>query len=100
MHPLSRLDDGVFQIFLLCGNVLHYCIAHISLGLKTGSHINMPGVELIACTAYRLEPLVTGSYNNLDGKVIEEGPLQAQVFPTMYCLFSAKISSSLSPPHK
>jgi len=90
----------VFQILLVRGNVSRYRMARILLGLETGSHINMPGVELIACTAYRLEPLVAGSYNDLDGEVIEEGPLQAQVFPAAYRLFSAKVSSSSSPLHK
>ena len=56
-------------------------MAMILLGLDSGGHANMPGVEFIRCTAYRLEPITTGSFNDLDGEVIESGPVQAHVLP-------------------
>lgn len=41
----------------------------------------MDGAEFISCTAYRLEPISEGSYNDLDGEVIESGPVQGIVMP-------------------
>jgi sphingosine kinase len=41
----------------------------------------MPCVEFIQCTAYRLEPITPGSFNDLDGEVVEPGPIQAAVLP-------------------
>jgi sphingosine kinase len=60
----------------------------ILLALETGGHIGMSGVEFIKCTAYRLEPISTGSFNDLDGEVIEAGPIQGKVLPQalqVYC---------------
>ena len=48
----------------------------------------MPGVEIIECTAYRLEPITSGSFNDLDGEVIEAGIVQGSVLPgaiQVYC---------------
>jgi hypothetical protein len=41
----------------------------------------MAGVEFIKCEAYRLEPITPGSFNDLDGEVIEAGPVQGCVLP-------------------
>ena len=41
--------------------------------------MGMSGVEFIKCSAYRLEPITKGSFNDLDGEVIEPGPIQAAI---------------------
>lgn len=41
--------------------------------------MGMSGVEFIKCSAYRLEPITKGSFNDLDGEVIESGPIQAAI---------------------
>jgi sphingosine kinase len=82
--PPSHMQDGVFQIMLLRAgnrNVGRLSIATVLLSLASGSHATHPAVEFVECVAYRLEPLVEGSYNDLDGEVIESGPVQAQVMP-------------------
>lgn len=61
-------------------------LAKILIGLETGASATMPGVEYIKCSAYRLEP--TDGINDLDGEVIESGPVQAKVMPgamNIYC---------------
>ena len=55
-------------------------MAKILIGLETGSHANYPEVEFIPCTAFRLEP-ASESINDLDGEVIESGPVQGRVLP-------------------
>ena len=60
----------------------------ILLAIESGGHVNMHGVEFIECTAYRLEPISPGSFNDLDGEVIESGPVQGLVLPAAiraYC---------------
>jgi diacylglycerol kinase family enzyme len=63
-------------------------MARILLGLETGSHADLPQAEFIECSAYRLEPITEGSYNDLDGEVIETGPIQGMVMPGAMKVFS------------
>ena len=42
----------------------------------------MDAVEFFKCSAYRLEPISSGSFNDLDGEVVESGPIQAYVLPS------------------
>jgi sphingosine kinase len=113
--PSSKLDDGVFQILVirydrtvlftlqpahttpnslrlndlrLCRkkNVSRLDVVKMMLGLGDGKHADHPGAEFIACTAYRLEPTVP-SINDLDGEVVEEGPVQGKVKPSAMKVF-------------
>jgi sphingosine kinase len=80
--PDSRLDDGVFRIMLVRGSrISRIQMSRILLSLESGKHVYLDGVEFIECVAFRLEPLVAGSFNDLDGEVIESGPVQACVLP-------------------
>ena len=81
------MQDGVFQILVVRGQISRYRMARILLGFEDGSHENMPGVEWIECTAFRLEPLTEGSFNDLDGEAIESGPIQARVMPSAMQVF-------------
>jgi diacylglycerol kinase family enzyme len=68
----------------------------ILFGLVGGRHVNMPGVEWIQCTAYRLDP-VTGNnirttYNDIDGERVVPGPVQGYVRPKAIQYF-------ISPPN-
>ena len=90
--PPSHIQDGVFQIMLLrAGNehVGRWSIASVLLSLASGSHATHPAVEFVECVAYRLEPLAEGSYNDLDGEVIDSGPVQARVMPGALQVFGA-----------
>ena len=85
--PNSSLHDGIFQVFIVRSSVSRFRLARILLGFESGSHVDMPGVEFIECTAYRLEPLAPGSVNDLDGEPIEEGPIQGYVLPAAWRVF-------------
>lgn len=69
--PISRLE----QIKIL-------------LAIDTGRHIDNDKCEMYECVAFRLEPLVEGSHNDLDGEKIEDGPIQAHVQPAGMLFFS------------
>lgn len=52
------------------------------LKLETGRHIECEDAEVVRCVAYRLEQLSNNSHNDLDGELIEPGPIQARVIPS------------------
>ena len=62
-------------------NISRLRLALILLAMENGGHVDMHGVEFIQCTAYRLEPITPGSFNDLDGEVVEAGPIQGTVLP-------------------
>jgi sphingosine kinase len=82
--PPSRLHDGLFQIMIVRrGGLSRYNMIKWLLSLDHhGSHTNCDITEIIECVAWRLEPLTEGSYNNLDGEVVESGPIQGRVLPS------------------
>lgn len=84
--PLSRLQDGVIRIFIVRKPISRYRAICMLLAMDSGKHIEMEGAEYITCTAYRLEP--EGSYNDLDGELIESGPVQAHVIPGVLNVFA------------
>ncbi len=76
----------IHSLFSVCysfcrGSVSRLRMALIALAMEHGGHIDMPCVEFIECTAYRLEPITPGSFNDLDGEVVEPGPIQAAIIP-------------------
>jgi len=79
--PQCKLNDGVFHIMVVRGNVSRLRLALILLSMEHGGHVGMNGVEFIECSAYRLEPITKGSFNDLDGEVIEDGSIQAAISP-------------------
>eukprot|EP00536_Pseudo-nitzschia_multiseries_P003328 jgi/Psemu1/252532/estExt_Genewise1Plus.C_510017 len=86
--PPCKLIDGIFHIMIVRGNVSRLRLACILLSMEHGGHYGMNGVEFVKCSAYRLQPITGGSFNNLDGEIIESGPVQASVLPSSvkaYC---------------
>lgn len=69
------------------GHVTRFRLALIALTMAQGGQVDMPCVEFIQCTAYRLEPITPGSFNDLDGEVVEPGPIQATVLPRAMQVF-------------
>ena len=69
-------------------NTSRLAMTKILLGLDlSGSHVNVPQAEFVQCTAYRLEPMVDRYINNLDGEVVEQGPIQGKVLPSAMKVF-------------
>jgi sphingosine kinase len=88
--PKSTLDDGVFRAFIIRGNVSRFQLIKCLLHLDTGGHIDQDCVEYIECVAYRLEPTAPGSYNDIDGEKVEDGPIQAHVIRGCMRVFAGK----------
>ena len=73
--PPKRFGDGVFHVMLMRRrNCTRYRLARVLLGYTTGSHVDLPGLEWITCTAYEWIPEKADvSFNDLDGEVVERG---------------------------
>lgn len=91
--PNSEIQDGVFKIWVVRGNVSRFRMALILIGLETGAHIDYPQCEFIDCCAFRLDPIRPGR-SVLDGELIEEGPVQVKVLPASMNVFCHVTSNS------
>jgi sphingosine kinase len=100
--PSSRLQDGLFQIMIVRrGGLSRFKMIKWLLSLDDhSSHMNCDITEMIECMAWRLEPLTERSYNNLDGEVIESGPIQGRVLPSGIRTFGDSVHQKQSdyPP--
>jgi len=85
--PDSKLDDGIFRIMIIREPCPRLELAKIMIGLENASHVSSKNAEFIKCVAFRLEQISPGSYNDLDGEVIEAGPVQAHVMPSAMNIF-------------
>lgn len=80
--PGKRLDDGKFTI-LAIQDISRCALIDILLGMDSGKHIDNPAVKTYRASAYRLEPLVNEGLFSLDGEVVEYGPIQGAIRPSM-----------------
>lgn len=85
--PESTFDDGLFRIFIVRGHVTRLQLIRMLLSLESGGHRHLPGAEFIDCVAYRLEPQSPGSFNDIDGEAVEDGPIQGVVQPQTMQIF-------------
>jgi len=90
--PDSELQDGIFRIFIIREPCSRLELAKILLSLENASHVSYKRAEFIECVAFRLEPITLGSFNDLDGEVIEAGPIQARVLPAATNIFTGSMN--------
>lgn len=100
--PSSTLDDGLFYIIFIRSSCTRYNLLKFLLQLEYGTHIHVDGVEIIPCVAFRIEPIREEgaiswkSFNDVDGEVVEHGPIQAVVNPSAALFFANVVDSSSS----
>ena len=82
VSPDSRLADGKFRILLARSSAGRANLVRSFLSFEDGSHVKQSWVEIVECTAFRLEPQTTNSHVALDGEEIEYGVVQAKVEPS------------------
>jgi sphingosine kinase len=80
--PNSTLDDGKFRVLLVRGDAGRFNLVKSFLAFENGSHLKQKWVDVIECTAYRIEPLSENSHMDLDGEEIEYGTVQVNVEPS------------------
>ena len=89
-HTIIYGHAAILDWFGLVGRkpVSRWNMVKILLSLEKGSHVNDEKVEFYECVSYRLEPMTSGSFNDLDGEHIESGPIQAQIQPGAIRMFA------------
>ncbi|XP_042891190.1 sphingosine kinase 2-like [Penaeus japonicus] len=80
LAPNATPNDGIIWLLLVRGNATKANVLKFLLGLD-GSHLNIPGVELIPVDAMRVVPNTTKGTLTVDGEVIPWGPIQANILP-------------------
>ncbi|XP_042208148.1 sphingosine kinase 1-like isoform X3 [Homarus americanus] len=78
--PEATPNDGIMWIMMIRGSTPKSSIAKLLLGLD-GTHVNVPGIEMIPVVALRIVPASSNGYLNVDGEVIPWGPVQAHILP-------------------
>jgi diacylglycerol kinase family enzyme len=86
--PHSKLQDGIFNILVVRKPCSRWDLLKLLLGLERGIHVDNPKAEFFQCTSFRLDPETDGSFNNIDGEVVEPGRIQGQVIPAMMKFFT------------
>ncbi|XP_033215848.1 sphingosine kinase 2-like isoform X2 [Belonocnema kinseyi] len=82
--PHSRLADGIIWLLIIKAGISRSHLLQFLLGLSTGSHLTVPGVEMIPVKAFRIEPAEgTSGYLVVDGENVDYGPIQAEMFPSL-----------------
>ncbi|XP_037804984.1 sphingosine kinase 1-like [Penaeus monodon] len=78
LAPNATPNDGIIWLLLVRGNATKANVLKFLLGLD-GSHLNIPGVELIPVDAMRVIPRTAKGTLTVDGEVIPWGPIQANM---------------------
>lgn len=91
----ATLSDGIIHLVIIKATISRLRLAQVFTRLETGLQTDDPSTELIRVRAFRLEPLTTkGGLMTVDGEVIDHGPIQAQVLPSMARIMSKKRSGT------
>lgn len=81
--PHANLNDGLIHLMAIRKGVTRSQLITFLLSLKTGAFEKLSFVELHTIRAFRLEPISSGSHIVVDGELVEYGPIQGEVMPSM-----------------
>ena len=87
--PEATLDDGVLWLLLVRRRCMtRLKMLKVMMGFADGAYLNIEGVELIPVTYFKLAPISQGSYLTVDGEVVENGTIEAEIIPKAISIFS------------
>ncbi|XP_049862628.1 sphingosine kinase 2-like isoform X1 [Schistocerca gregaria] len=86
--PSSKLDDGIIWLLIIRAGITRTQLLQFLLGLSSGSHLSCPRAEMIPVTAFRLEPESTRGHLTVDGELVDYGPVQAELMPSLANIMS------------
>ncbi|XP_057652180.1 sphingosine kinase 2-like [Diorhabda carinulata] len=86
--PEATLNDGRIWLLIVQAGATRSQLLHFLLGLSTGAHATKKSqdglVQLIPVNAFRIEPdMSEEGYITVDGELVEYGPVQAEIFPSL-----------------
>ena len=88
LAPKSRVDDGVMWLVIVRSSIQRKDMIDWMMNMKSGGHVNKPGVEMIPIRAFRIEPIRPSGYLSIDGESFKFGPVQGQLLANRARLFS------------
>ncbi len=82
-HPESTFSDGYIYLGFVRNTPTGVRKRMLSMLTKTedGTHVQVPGFEVVKVKAFRLEPLCSTGTMCVDGEKVDHGPIQAQILP-------------------
>ncbi|CAO2632920.1 Sphingosine kinase 2 [Lemmus lemmus] len=88
--PHARFDDGVVHLCWVRSGISRAALLRILLAMEHGNHFSLgcPHLSYAAARAFRLEPLTPRGVLTVDGELVEYGPIQAQVHPSLATLLT------------
>lgn len=88
--PHARFDDGVVHLCWVRSGISRAALLRILLAMEHGNHFSLgcPHLGYAAARAFRLEPLTPRGVLTVDGELVEYGPIQAQVHPSLATLLT------------
>lgn len=90
MAPDATLNDGIIYLVIIKATISRLRLAQVFTKLETGLQTDDPSTELVKVQAFRLEPMTPKGLMVVDGEVVDHGPIQAQVLPSMARIMSKK----------
>ncbi|XP_076056458.1 sphingosine kinase 1-like isoform X2 [Oratosquilla oratoria] len=78
--PKAQLSDGVIWLLMIRSTIGKAGLLQFLLKMSDGSHVDIPGVEMIPVTALRLEPISEGILM-VDGEEVPCSTIQGEVLP-------------------
>lgn len=87
LSPESLPDDGLLYLLIIRKGTSKTTLLKFMLEMETGNHIHLPGVEIVAVTAFRLVPENNTGHLTVDGENIPVGPIQAEILPRAARIF-------------
>lgn len=86
--PNSKLNDGIIWLMVIRAGITRAQLLQFLLGLSSGTHLSCPRAEMIPVTAFRLEPVTPGGHMTVDGELVDYGPIQAELMPSLANILS------------
>ena len=89
LAPKSTVDDGIMWLVIVRSSIQRKDMVDWLMNMKTGGHVNKPGVEMIPIRAFRIDPIRPPGYLSIDGESCKFGPVQGQLLAKRARLFRA-----------
>ncbi|KAK9502699.1 hypothetical protein O3M35_011415 [Rhynocoris fuscipes] len=87
--PSAKLDDGCIWLCVIKSGISRAHLVQFLLGMSNGTHTTVPQIDFLPVSAFRIEPEPNyGGHITVDGELIEFGPLQAEILPSLANVFA------------
>lgn len=83
--PNSKLNDGIIYLVIIRGGISRSQLFSFLINMSSGTHLPPKNTEFITVekvVAFRLEPHENKGILTVDGERIENGSIQARIFPS------------------